>query len=95
MALVKAEQEKNSSEGGAKDLEGSSKCNTSKQSSSSPQQITKVLQMLGSTLRSKADPYVDAANFDDPGMPRCARGGVGTFSSKHRTSFVERYSLFP
>jgi len=38
--------------------------------------VTDVLWFLGSTLRGRADPYIDVAGFDDPGVRRCTRGGV-------------------
>lgn len=41
-----------------------------------PQQVSRLLNILGSTSRSKADPFIDVAILEDPGVPRMARGGV-------------------
>jgi len=41
-----------------------------------PEEIVRTLKVLGTTLRSKADPFIDVSVFKDPGVPRCVRGGI-------------------
>lgn len=41
-----------------------------------PEQVFYTLNILGSTLRSKADPYIDASIYRDPGTQRAVRGGI-------------------
>lgn len=45
-------------------------------SSKSPEQVFYILNVLGSTLRSKSDPYIDASVYTDPGTNRAVRGGI-------------------
>jgi hypothetical protein len=41
-----------------------------------PEQVFYILNVLGSTLRSKSDPYIDASIYVDPGTNRAVRGGI-------------------
>jgi HSF-type DNA-binding len=45
-------------------------------SSKSPEKVFYILNVLGSTLRSKSDPYIDASVYTDPGTNRAVRGGI-------------------
>jgi len=41
-----------------------------------PEEVLAALTLLGTTPRRRTDPYVDCSVWQDPGMPRCSRGGV-------------------
>lgn len=41
-----------------------------------PEQVMCTLKALGTTLRSKSDPYIDTSALPDPGTPNVPRGGV-------------------
>jgi hypothetical protein len=42
----------------------------------SPEETLHALNVLGTTLRSRADPYFDASTLNDPEIPPPNRGGV-------------------
>jgi len=58
----------------------SSSPSESRASGKTAEEVRTTLALLGSCLRSSADPYIDCAAFQDPGIPRCSRGGKYEFS---------------